>query len=740
MLHLKIVVMLLAAGALVQPEPLFAQLDTGPISKSDVTPPTELPDVLTPTHTRSEAAEDQLAAAAHFAQGRLLQAKGKTALALRHFQRAWRYDEGAQFLLADIVPLAFEAKQSDAAARYAVLAAERNPKDPLLVRRLAIYLTEKRDYARAVRMYEKSLMKNSQLKDGRPEDVGTATLYAEMGRLYYLTEQYTKAAEAFTAVRRAIEEQDSPLDDAGKKSVLSDAATTYSLWGESFFEAGKQDDAAAAFRKAHDAKQDAPLLAYRLARVAFAQKKSAAALQQLDEYFTAKIDASGSGPYDLLSKLTLQQAANPSVGQEQLIAKLRELHKAQPENVPLGFALADALWTANKLDEAVPLLTTTLARQPDSERYAKLIEHHWKQKEYRELLAAAGQLAERGGSLDSIEALTKRLAKDDGLITGCLALAREQAAVKEPKPNHAPILAAALLVREAGQVKEASELFQAVLALDPANSQELRTQWALGLFLADHHAPAIEMFRQVLEQKPAPRNPAAIRYYLAGALEMAGQTDEALKEIRTAAETNANTPRYESRVAWILYHAKRMPDAAEEYEQLLKKHGSKQTSEVREVLRSARLALSNIALDQGDFPQAVEWLEQVLDEYPEDAGALNDLGYLWAERGVHLQRALRMTQLAVALEPTSHAYRDSLGWAYFQLGRYEEALRELTAATTGNEDGPDGVLLDHLGDAYHKLGHADEARKAWQRAAESFQKAGETKKMKSVQDKLRSKR
>ena len=100
------------------------------------------------------------------------------------------------------------------------------------------------------------------------------------------------------------------------------------------------------------------------------------------------------------------------------------------------------------------------------------------------------------------------------------------------------------------------------------------------------------------------------------------------------------------------------------------------------------------------------------------------------------ERALRMTQQAVALEPTSHAYRDSLGWAYFQLGRYEEALRELTAATTGNDDGPDGVLLDHLGDAHHKLGHAGEAQKAWQRAVEAFQKAGETKKMKSVQDKL----
>ena len=47
---------------------LFAQLDFGPERKDDVTPPTELPDVLKPKSGRSEAEEDRLTAAAHFAQ------------------------------------------------------------------------------------------------------------------------------------------------------------------------------------------------------------------------------------------------------------------------------------------------------------------------------------------------------------------------------------------------------------------------------------------------------------------------------------------------------------------------------------------------------------------------------------------------------------------------------------------------------------------------------------------------
>jgi tetratricopeptide (TPR) repeat protein len=244
------------------------------------------------------------------------------------------------------------------------------------------------------------------------------------------------------------------------------------------------------------------------------------------------------------------------------------------------------------------------------------------------------------------------------------------------------------------------------------------------------------MFRKVLDSKPPPRNASAIRYYLAGALTMAKKTDEALQEMRKAVEANPNNPRYESRIAWILYQAKRMPEAAEEYENLIQKHAAKQQAEFREIMRSARLALSNIALEQGNFPQAVEWLEQVLDEYPEDPGALNDLGYLWAERGLHLQRSLRMTQKAVELEPKNHSYRDSLGWAYYQLGRYDDAVRELIAATTDNEQA-DGVLFDHLGDALLKQGKPAEAKQAWQRAREAFQKAGEMKKAEAVEQKLK---
>ena len=139
-------------------------------------------------------------------------------------------------------------------------------------------------------------------------------------------------------------------------------------------------------------------------------------------------------------------------------------------------------------------------------------------------------------------------------------------------------------------------------------------------------------------------------------------------------------------------------------------------------------------VNRGDHVDAPRWLEQVLDEFPEDVGALNDLGYLWADGDKHLERALQMIQVAVSHEPNNMAYRDSLGWVLYRLGRYPEAVAELRTAAAAEAE-PDGVVLDHLAEALHKSGNAAEAVKTWQRAAETFDKHSEPDKAKEAREK-----
>ena len=208
------------------------------------------------------------------------------------------------------------------------------------------------------------------------------------------------------------------------------------------------------------------------------------------------------------------------------------------------------------------------------------------------------------------------------------------------------------------------------------------------------------------------------------ALEMQNKTDDALDAAKKAAEARPKDPRFASRPAWIMYHAKRYDDAAKAYQAVRSISSIPITLRptCATVLREARTALSNIAEQQHNIPQAVEWLEQILDERPDDVGANNDLGFLWADENQHLRRAYRMIQLAVADSPDNAAYRDSLGWVLYRLNRYSEALAELQKAAAG--DNPDGEILNHLGDTYEKLGQAAEAKAAWTRALEAFKKVG----------------
>ena len=95
-----------------------------------------------------------------------------------------------------------------------------------------------------------------------------------------------------------------------------------------------------------------------------------------------------------------------------------------------------------------------------------------------------------------------------------------------------------------------------------------------------------------------------------------------------------------------------------------------------------------------------------------------------------------MIREAVEGDPDNEAYRDSLGWAYYQMGRYAEAVEELKKAVAAGGDEPDGVILDHLGDAYDKLGQADKARETWQKSVHFLDHDKEVEKARKVREKL----
>jgi Tfp pilus assembly protein PilF len=134
-------------------------------------------------------------------------------------------------------------------------------------------------------------------------------------------------------------------------------------------------------------------------------------------------------------------------------------------------------------------------------------------------------------------------------------------------------------------------------------------------------------------------------------------------------------------------------------------------------------ALSTLALVYeaiNKYDDAYRVYETALKVDSTNALILNNYAYSLSERGIDLEKALRMAKKAVAAEPKNSAYLDTIGWIYFKLGDYKKAANYVSEALSLRTaaDGSPAVLEEHLGDIYMKLGDKKQAIEYWKRALE----------------------
>ncbi len=125
----------------------------------------------------------------------------------------------------------------------------------------------------------------------------------------------------------------------------------------------------------------------------------------------------------------------------------------------------------------------------------------------------------------------------------------------------------------------------------------------------------------------------------------------------------------------------------------------------------------------GDFDRAIALFQRCIARKPPKESkddhaiyieALNYVAYLWAERGIELDKALPLISEALEAQPENAAFIDTRGWIFYQQGRYEEAYAELSRAAEILPDDP--TIADHMGDVSNKLGLPDEALAWWKKA------------------------
>ncbi len=244
---------------------------------------------------------------------------------------------------------------------------------------------------------------------------------------------------------------------------------------------------------------------------------------------------------------------------------------------------------------------------------------------------------------------------------------------------------------------------------------------------------AIERLQQILAVRPAELK---VRDYLGYLFEENKQQENALEAYESNLKLEPAYYEGHLHAGVLLYRLKRMPESIAHLREATKLNPKQPESHVvlgLAYLQSDQFEMASQAFEEGirfnptnadlhfnlgtvydklnRFDDVVRVMETALKLDPHHADALNYLGYSYADRGIKVEEALSLTKQAVALKPDNGYYVDSLGWAFYKMGRLDEALAEIKRAVALVGDDP--VIFEHLGEIYLRQNLLHEAREAW---------------------------
>jgi tetratricopeptide (TPR) repeat protein len=493
----------------------------------------------------------------------------------------------------------------------------------------------------------------------KPDDLETRLL---LGQLYGLNHDSAKAEEQFKAAQR--------LDGSNEEVVLN-LARQYS-------EQGELDHAAQAIA-------DVP-----------------------EDDRTSREDFALAGLYDQLKRPKDAAAAYHAVLDE------------DPDNLDAKKGLAAALTAAGETDAAAKIYADILSNNPqDPQSLINEADLERQQGDFEKSLAtlkkaqaldagdiklnfdlaldydALGRFAEAIATLKQILAAT---ASSDGKYTD------------SDRSNRALFLdRLGIAARAAGQTEEAIGAYKQMAGLGGdyqprAYAEEVQTyrdahQWDKALQAAAEAAKAL----------PENHN---VQLTYASQLGDAGRVEEAIRLANAQLSHTPDDREVYFTLADIEFRAKRWKDAAAALD---KAEALATKPEEKAFLDYDR---GDVALREKMYDQAETEFRKGLALDPDNAAIQNDLGYMFADRGIHLDEAVTMLKKAVAADPQNYAYLDSLAWAYYKQGQY--ALAEDYERRAALRSANDPTVLDHLGEIEARNGKLQQAIGDWQRSLQAY--------------------
>lgn len=274
--------------------------------------------------------------------------------------------------------------------------------------------------------------------------------------------------------------------------------------------------------------------------------------------------------------------------------------------------------------------------------------------------------------------LTRRGGEDLALVYLQLALYLQ--------PNHPlALLSLADLYESVKKPQMAIKVYERMPASSPLK-RNAQIQLATDLDAADRSDEAIKILKEVTAEDPKDIE----------AIMALGNVERGRKKFSDCAVTYSNAldvqPAVTDKNTWVTYYYRGICEER-----------SKQWSKAEADMRKA------------------------LELQPEQPHVLNYLGYSWIDQGINLDEGMKMIKRAVDQRPDDGYIVDSLGWAYYRIGSFEDAVKNLERAIDLKPEDP--TINDHLGDAYWRIGRTLEAKFQWAHARDLKPEAEELPKI-----------
>ncbi len=533
----------------------------------------------------------------------------------------------------------------------------------------------------------------------------------------------------------------SPMASARVDAVIRpDAAAEYDLLVAQQFELqGRLADALAAYERAVAKDPDSAYLQRKLAASLVRQNRLSDGIRYAER-------AHEFEPDDLPTRIFLGQLyrlrRSPAAAEALLVGE-----SGDPLSADAGYLLYEIQMDAGRSERALAIAQWLAKVEPDTTRSQLALAGAYDVLDQPKQAERVLRLAIKGDpdNLALYVALARsRRERDDS--AGEIAVYRQ---ILDRSPgHHAALVALADAQLKADDREGAIATLEAIEAQHP---DDLRTRVRLGfLYYEDRrYDEASERFESVLAANPSGYE---VVFFLGIAQRRSGLGDEAIATFERIPEGNAHYPDARTQIAALYERRERFAEALVEVEKANVAKPSQEldlyaatlrakTGDFEGAVEQIQSLLSakpddddllyNLGVIYGEADrteESVEFMRRALAANPDNASALNYIGYTWAERGVNLDEAEQMIERALVLRPEDGYIADSLGWVFYMRARplveggnlpaARKYIDQALAALERADDltGGDPVVSEHIGDTYLLL---DEK----QRALDNFEEA-----------------